>query len=308
MAPSFLLNPLTTGRIERDTGGPVALELRCFARRRSFRKIRIEQSAMPRLFDALLAWLEGETCTVPQGLETGQQLALWRHGLLISPDELNRAPALDERDCGNGHGIARAICPAVGSLLDHGLQILPLPCEKDPGLAENGWCDVPPLIGTHDLHAINSYFDALCQGQWLQFDDKHSRRLVINNDPVARRIQSALAPHFSAIAGQSLKPSYTQFVTYLEQAPLPRHTDREQCEFTFSLYLNYSPQPSGDLCPWPLIIHRPEGEVAAHQRLGGGSLLKGRVLPHSRPPLPPGHEARMLFCHYVLESFDGPLD
>lgn len=88
---------------------------------------------------------------------------------------------------------------------------------------------------------------------------------------------------------------------------LKQHVDREQCEFSVTLCLDYSPEPRV-ATPWPLRLHKPSGTVTIFQAIGDALLYRGRELPHSREALPEGHTSTSIFFHYVRESFTGSLD
>lgn len=309
MNSSQIFNPMTTGRVIRRSDGSEALELRCYARRRSFRPLRIERAAEPELFAGVLGWLEGDRPPNLPGLDNRREIELWADGLLLSPKELKFVPPGAAPEMAEGHGLAALLCPGVAELLRHGPAMPMLPSGPDPDLLEYGFCSLPSQIAASDRQALGAFYAALSDGDWFeQSDDPDARRKIIHNDPAARRIHHALTPAMSVLAGQSLKPSYTFASEYGGETALARHTDREQCEYTFSLYVDYAPDPGSNLCPWPLTVHAPEGDRDMHQTLGGGLLMRGRTLPHSRPPLPPGHRARMAFLHYVPVDFTGSLD
>lgn len=309
MSSSQIFNPLTVASLDRRSDGALVLELRCYARRRSFRSLRIKQEAEPSLFAAVLDWLEGKGEPAGLTIEPEREIQLWDDGLLISPKELKAVPAGAQPGLSDGHDIASLLCPDVTKLLQLGPGLPGMPDGPDPQLAKSGFCSMPAQIGSADVAALAAFYRLLSEGEWLEttrMDD--ARRKVIHNDPAARRVQHALTPAISAVAGELLKPSYTFASEYRDETHLARHTDRAQCEYTFSLYIDYSPEPDGETCPWPLVVHAPGGDVALHQSRGGGLLIRGRTLAHSRPPLPPGHRARMVFLHYVPVAFDGLLD
>ena len=88
---------------------------------------------------------------------------------------------------------------------------------------------------------------------------------------------------------------------------LEQHTDREQCEFSITFCLDYSPEPSL-ATGWPLLLHTDSGTVSVYQAIGDGLLYRGRELPHSRDTLREGRTSTSIFFHYVREDFSGPLN
>jgi hypothetical protein len=124
---------------------------------------------------------------------------------------------------------------------------------------------------------------------------------------MARFFHHQLCAAVSAIAGEPVKPSYVYLGSYQGGADLERHTDREQCEFSITFCLDYSPEPENHT-PWPICLHSQSGTVKVFQAVGDGLLYRGCQVPHSRARLPQGHTSTSIFFHYVRESFAGALD
>jgi hypothetical protein len=105
-----------------------------------------------------------------------------------------------------------------------------------------------------------------------------------------------------------VEPSYVYFASYQPGAALPRHVDREQCEFSISLLVDYEPDPDGP-SGWPLCLENPsapEAGTAADLGVGDALVYRGRELIHYRDPLPAGHQSTSLFFHYVRPDYAGP--
>jgi hypothetical protein len=111
----------------------------------------------------------------------------------------------------------------------------------------------------------------------------------------------------TAFAGEPVKPSYVYLASYQSGAILEKHTDREQCEFSMTLCLDYSPEPR-HATPWPLHLHKKSGKVTVFQAIGDALLYRGCQLPHSRNRLAEGQTSTSIFFHYVREDFTGSLD
>ncbi len=162
----------------------------------------------------------------------------------------------------------------------------------------------------HPFHiaALRRYYRrAIRQGAIRLGDEQSSRRYVAHNDPVARFFHYQIASAISCFVGEPVKPSYVYLASYLEGAELKKHTDREQCEFSVTLCLDFSPEPEGPTT-WPIRVDTPKGTVAVYQELGDGLLYRGTTVPHYRDPLPKGYTSTSIFFHYVPEDFRGPLD
>ncbi len=307
MPADLVLNPLTYGRLLPCEEGLAVLELRCHASGRSLEYVKLDPCKDPGLFEALSAWLGGGPARLPE-LEPLTELKLCAQGLLITRKELASLPQGIGPEWGSGHAMAAALCPEAADFLAHGPRLPPPPAVPDGNFDATGYCVVPPVISSSDLAALRSYYRMINLNGWLRLRDDGARRRSVHNDPLARLLQSRLAPYFSALIGHELRPSFAYTGHYEDQTPLNRHLDRSQCEFTFSMLVEYNPDFTGEACPWPLLVHTEAGDVVLHQQYGGGVLFRGRTLEHSRPPLPEGHTAQLVFLCFVLPDFAGSLD
>jgi hypothetical protein len=130
---------------------------------------------------------------------------------------------------------------------------------------------------------------------------------VAHNEGVARFFHHQIANAISAIAGEPVKPSYVYFASYLSGAELKKHTDREQCEFSVTLCLDFSPEPVG-ATSWPIRVDTPGGTATICQALGDGLVYRGTKVPHYRSVLSEGRTSTSIFFHYVPADFSGPLE
>jgi hypothetical protein len=173
---------------------------------------------------------------------------------------------------------------------------------------ERGYVPLSELIHPFHVAALRRYYrHRIRTGGMVLGDDQSSRRYVAHNDGVARFFHHQLTPAMAAIAGEAVKPSYVYAASYQGGARLDLHTDRQQCEFSITFCLDYSPEPSL-ATPWPLQLHTKSGVVTVYQAIGDALLYRGRDLPHSRDTLRHGQTSTSIFFHYVREDFSGPLD
>jgi hypothetical protein len=172
---------------------------------------------------------------------------------------------------------------------------------------QKGYVPIGGLLHPFQLAALRRYFRRLIRKGVLTLGDESGpRRYGAYNDGVARFFHQQLAAAVADIVGQPVKPSYVYFASYQSGAQLHRHVDREQCEFSITLCLDYSPEPVRET-PWPLHLDTEQSKVTVYQALGDGLVYRGRELPHYRDPLPPGNTSSSIFFHYVRESFAGSL-
>ncbi len=177
-----------------------------------------------------------------------------------------------------------------------------------PKFQEMEYAPVGRLLHPFHISALRRYYcHQLRTGKLRLGDSQSPRRYVSYNDPVARFFHQQLTSAVSAFAGERVKPSYVYLASYQEGATLPTHTDREQCEFSVTLCLDYAPEPRC-ATPWPLLLHKKSGKVTVFQAIGDALLYRGCQVPHSREALPAGHTSTSIFFHYVREDFAGSLD
>jgi hypothetical protein len=173
---------------------------------------------------------------------------------------------------------------------------------------EKGYAPIADLIHPFHVAALRRYYRCLIRTGQIHLGDQQSpRRYAVHNDPVARFFHQLIAPKLSEIAGVPLKPSYVYMASYLGGAELKKHTDREQCEYSITLLLDFSPEPELE-SPWPIRLQTSTGTVALYQAIGDGLAYRGTQLPHYRDTLGEGQTSTSIFFHYVSADFAGSLD
>lgn len=171
--------------------------------------------------------------------------------------------------------------------------------------------DYAPLCGLiHPFHvaALRRYSRYLIRtgAIWLG-DGQSPRRYAVHNEPVARFFHHQIATTLNAVVGEPVKPSYVYFASYLSGAELKKHTDREQCEFSITLCLDFSPEPAL-ATPWPIQLDTAAGRVTVYQAVGDALVYRGTRLPHYRSVLGESQTSTSIFFHYVAADFSGSLD
>jgi len=173
---------------------------------------------------------------------------------------------------------------------------------------DQNYVTFPALIHPFHVAALRRYYRCLIRkGLIPKRDPQCPQRLVAHNEPVARFFHYQLTKIVSAVAGEPVKPSYVYFASYQAGAELTKHTDREQCEFSISLCLDFSPEPERET-PWPLCLDTPQGKVEIYQELGDGLFYRGTRVPHYRGALREGLASTSIFFHYVPVDFKGSMD
>ncbi len=177
-----------------------------------------------------------------------------------------------------------------------------------PLFREAGYAPLRSLIHPFHVAALRRYYRYLIRTGAIPLGDHQSSlRYVAYNEPVARFFHRSLVPTISVLAGEPLKTSYVYMASYKSGAELKKHTDREQCDFSITLCLDFSPEPVLET-PWPIRLDTNRGTVTVYQALGDGLAYRGVRLPHYRDRLGEGRTSTSIFFHYVTEDFAGSLD
>lgn len=173
-----------------------------------------------------------------------------------------------------------------------------------------GYAIVRRLIHPVLRNTLRQYYRALVTRARLpQGDDQVAERYRLHSEPAAMFLHAQIADMVGRLAGEAVKPSYVYFTSYPAGSALPRHVDREQCEFSISLLVDYAPDPVGP-SGWPLFLEHPglrDGIVSADLAVGDALFYRGRQLTHYRDQLPAGHQSSSVFLHYVREDFSGDI-
>lgn len=207
----------------------------------------------------------------------------------------------------------RSLLAAAGILIPKGVDgagtILRDQSIRDASLTfrEKGYAPLRGLIHPFQVAALRRYYRCLIRkGKIRLGDEQSSLRYVIHNEPVARFFHQQIARMLSLVAGEPVKPSYVYLASYVSGAELRKHLDREQCEFSITFCLDFSPEPEL-ATPWPIHLDTSSGRVTVFQALGDGLAYRGTRLPHYRDKLGQGQTSTSIFFHYVSADFNGPL-
>jgi hypothetical protein len=171
-----------------------------------------------------------------------------------------------------------------------------------------GYVSVLDLLHPFHVGALRRYYRYRTRtGAFMLGDTQTPDRYVAHNESVSRFFHFQLRHMVSDVAGGLVRPSYCYLAAYQNGADLPRHVDREQCEYSITLCLDATPEPMGQ-SPWPIELQTSEGELRIWQSIGDGLVYRGRYLPHWRERLPDDCTATALLWHYVDDGYTGKLD
>ena len=177
-------------------------------------------------------------------------------------------------------------------------------------LHDQRFVSLPQLVPPLQVAAARRFYRALIAEGFLPFGDAEwPDRYFATKEPLAYFFHQQLTAVVSRVAGEPVKPSFCVFASYRPGAELPPHRDREQCEYSLSILIDHSPEPT-DVSPWPLFLQPPNASAATPvaAALGDGVLYYGREVTHFRERLSGADFCSFWFFFYVPEAFRGPLD
>jgi hypothetical protein len=233
-------------------------------------------------------WLGADDAKLIEALRPGERVGSELDRTKIG--QLFAAHILIDRNAGHGSARRKLIDAAVEKFHRDRYSVL-----------EN-------IVEPAQLRALQSYFRRYVEQGFMVFGDSQvPLRFAQNDEPVAAIIHHGLVPMMSRLAGIPVRPTYSFAAVYTGGADLVPHTDRDDCIYSFSLQLDYSPDPENGISPWALFVS-PQGDPDTIDPatdpafyLANGSCLAymGCELAHYRLPLPVGHRSISLFFHYV---------
>jgi hypothetical protein len=175
----------------------------------------------------------------------------------------------------------------------------------------NAYAVVPEVIPPLHLQALGRYYRELIREGYVPFGDPQvPRRYYAHSEQVMRYFHAQLTSMYEAVLGTSIKPSYCYLGSYLPGAELKRHIDREQCEFTASMQIDFAPSET-ERSGWKLYLEQnvaPRETFAVNLARGDTVIYRGRELAHYRDALPDGRSSTSFFLHYVHRNFAGSLE
>ncbi len=251
-------------------------------------------------------WITDTTTGLRSGywLESGQAIDVGR----LTPGE---APILDLEPTLRSKLLAAQVIVSASRFELKNRETRIRVAETSQSFLSAGYSIFRNVIPKAQIGALqNFYREFEREGFMTLGDGQVARRFVAPREPLAGTIHQDLAELICKIAGVPVKPTYCYVASYLEGASLSPHVDRPQCEYSFSLQVDYQPEQHGGISPWPLYFSDTERSYERSANLSNGDCVayKGCDLVHYRNELPPGHRSTSLFLHYVPASFQGSLD
>lgn len=180
--------------------------------------------------------------------------------------------------------------------------------EGSASLSVHGYAVIPQALHPYEVATVRRYVRGKIRRRELHYgDDQVSHRYYSHNDPTLVELRERFTPLVSRLVRKCVKPSYSYLIAYTEGAVLEPHVDREQCEYSLTIAIDYAPEPTVE-SSWPLRLATERGEIQIFQALGDALLYAGRRLTHYRSRLTAHHFSTSLLLHYVDSDFKGTLN
>jgi hypothetical protein len=164
---------------------------------------------------------------------------------------------------------------------------------------EQGYTSLTGFIHPFHVGALRRYYRCHSRiGSFAFGDSQVDRRYAAYNENVSRFYQYQLTQLISEVTESVVAPTYSYFAGYQSGSNLDWHTDRDECEYSLSLCVDASPEPT-EQNPWPLDLMTHHGMLRSWQYIGDALLYRGTHLPHAREQLYQGHTSSSMLLHYV---------
>src|SRR3569832_452536 len=133
----------------------------------------------------------------------------------------------------------------------------------------------------------------------LRIGDSQDQEAYSGGSPaVTETLLDLMTTVLSQALNCELYPTYSYLRVYVKGAVLSKHTDRNSCEISASLPIEYESAPI-----WPLCIEIDGGVRKIELEPGDALIYKGIQIPHWREPFECERQVQ-IFLHYVKK--DGP--
>jgi len=191
---------------------------------------------------------------------------------------------------------------------------------------QNKYTTIRKMIPPYLLSELQNCYNTGIQNGRIGFLDEQSYRYVAQNDRCGRIMLFNYVDLVRRAIAHNARPTYSYFGGYVNGSYLNPHSDRYQCEFSFSITIQQNPPdqawplgmakspqfekndiwPGRDKLPWP----DEKEQVWIDLYESDGLLFMGRHMVHFRKGLLLGENRiiNQVFLHFVQENFPGILD
>jgi hypothetical protein len=175
-------------------------------------------------------------------------------------------------------------------------------------LRQQNWAVVRSLYNPAGALTFKNWVEYM--QPYYRHTGKLANRIEQHNEILCRSFHSEFSKILVPLFPEPVKPSYCFLGIYHNQARLPKHIDREQCQWNVSVILDSSPNITDLDDSWPIYLEPvPNKYVELRATIGDAVIYRGNKMPHWRDRLPARfNQVSICFFHYVHQDFAGSLD
>jgi hypothetical protein len=174
---------------------------------------------------------------------------------------------------------------------------------------EAGYLTIRKLLPRPILDYLKVYFQILLMNGVLSPDRLAPLSPGRGGDPGLDAFLDLAGPEIGRRIGRDLVPTVSYARIYMQGDRLPRHTDRDSCEFAVSVCIATPPGAKAH----SLYFRRPGGRARrVSMREGDACVYLGTAVEHWRDPFPESGHIQLFLCyidrqgpHFPALRFDG---
>ncbi len=150
-------------------------------------------------------------------------------------------------------------------------------------LSERQFVQIDKLLTRETCQLLSKRIQILQSAEKLKKCDQCPDSQWVYEDACYAEVHKLLSEQLSGLLGIELIATFNAVRLYTHKANLPKHRDRDACEYSLSVPIDYS---GNEL--WPLYLADNEQDEQGHSvslKIGDGVMMQGANLYHWRKPL-----------------------
>jgi predicted 2-oxoglutarate/Fe(II)-dependent dioxygenase YbiX len=165
---------------------------------------------------------------------------------------------------------------------------------------ENGYAYISNFLDLQSCRDVTSEFYKLREEGRQNIGDTQSPNSdSFGHEPAFDSLLEQLTPNVESIVQRKLYPTYGYGRIYKPGADLAFHKDRDSCEVSMTITLNFRGNP------WPIYMCKNENDrTPVNMEIGDAVLYKGCDITHGRETYTQGEEQVQIFLHWVYQDGD----
>lgn len=181
--------------------------------------------------------------------------------------------------------------------------------EARASIRRDGYAVFRSALPPYFMALLRRHYRRLREEGFFAYDLEQVKRMrcYMHNESVTRFVHGQLCQLFGRATGEAIMPSYSFVTEYFAGSRLPKHTDREQCEWNVTMLADPSPVFEGR-DSWPLNLEVKGRPLPVHLNIGDAIIYQGVRTPHWRDRLEKDRTCKVALFHFVRRGFGASLD